>query len=158
MRFLVSPSSDALARTRPPVRAFLVFAALALAGLAVQRGLNGGFTAQGVLDYYLGGGVDPLPATALWEEVHTGAFLYGFTLLMLGSLLVVTPIAPRRRAWLFWPAFAATLADLVAPFAILRLGRAGGLRVATFTAALATLAALLVAVAISYGRPAGRAR
>ena len=73
MRFLVQP---ALApRARAPVRVFLVFAALALAGLAVQRALAGGLSPAGVEAHYLGlveG--EGLPAAALWEEVHANAF------------------------------------------------------------------------------------
>ncbi|GAO03460.1 hypothetical protein [Anaeromyxobacter sp. PSR-1] len=156
MRFLVQPTPDALARARPPVRAFLVFAALALAGVAVQRAAAGGFTAAGVLDQYLAGG-DPLPAAALWEEVHVGAFLYGFVLLMAGSLLAVCPVPARLRSALVGLAFAAALADLFAPFAVIRLGGAGGLRVATSIAALGSLGALLAVVAATYGRPGRRA-
>lgn len=160
MRFLVQPTPEALARARPPVRAFLAFAALGLVGLAVQRAAGGGFTPAGVLDWYSPGG-EPLPAAALWEEVHAGAFVYGVTLLMLGSLLVVCPVSPRARAWLFWPAFAATLLDLAAPFAVVRLGGAGAgaVRVASTVAALGLLAVLLAVVAVGYGRaPAERGR
>lgn len=157
MRFLVQPTAESLARARPPVRAFLVFAALALAGLAVQRAVNGGLTPSGVADFYLAGG-EPLPPAALWEEVHAGAFLYGFTLLMLGSLLAVCPVPARARACLFWPSFALTLADLFAPFVVVRLGGAGALRVATSAGALASLGALLAVVAVTYGRQQGRGR
>ena len=55
MRFLVQPTAEGLARARPPVRAFLAFAALALLGLAAQRVLNGGATAAGVEAFYLAG-------------------------------------------------------------------------------------------------------
>lgn len=158
MRFLVQPTPDALARARPPVHAFLAFAALALAGLAVQRAAAGGLSSAGVADFYLAGG-DPLPAAALWEEVHVGAFLYGFVLLMAGSLLAVCPVPPRLRSALVGAAFGATLADLLAPFAVIRLGAAaGGLRVITFVAAIAAMATLLAVVAATYGRAGRRAR
>ncbi len=157
MRFLVQPTPDALARARPPVRAFLAFAALALGGLALQRALAGGLTPAGVLEAYLPGG-EPLPAAALWEEVHTGAFLYGFLLLMLGSLLAVSPVAPRTRAALFGAAVAAALADLASPFAVVALRGAAALRVATTLAALGTLAARLVVVAAPYGAGGRRGR
>ncbi|BDG06421.1 hypothetical protein [Anaeromyxobacter oryzae] len=152
MRFLVQPTPEALARARPPVRAFLVFAALALAGLAVQRIANGGLTASGVEGFYLAGG-DPLPAAALWEEVHTGAFLYGFVLLVLGSLLAVSPVPAWVRGPGFTAVVAATLADLFAPFAVVRLHGAGGLRVATSVAALVGVAALVAVAWVAYGRP-----
>lgn len=156
MRFLVQPTPESLTRARPPVRAFLAFAALALAGLAVQRAGNGGATAAGVAAFYLPGG-EALPAAALWEEVHVGAFLYGTLLLMLGSLLAVCPVSPRLRAWLFAAAAAASLADLLAPFAVVWLQGDGGIRVATFAAALIADAALLVTVAASFGRGGRRA-
>lgn len=158
MRFLVQPA-PAAARTRAPVRIFLVFAALALAGFAVQRLLAGGLSAAEVEAYYLGAaGGEPLPAAALWEEVHAGAFLYGFVLFMLGALLAVCPLPRRTCTALLGTAFVATLADLLAPFAIAAAGGAGGLRVATFLSATATLAALLVAVAVGFARARGDAR
>lgn len=151
MRFLVQPTPDALARARPPVRAFLVFAALALVGLAAQRILNGGLTPGGVLDHYLAGG-EPLPAVALWEEVHAGAFLYGFVLLMLGSLLAICPVPSRARGALFAAAFAATLADLLAPFLVVRAEALAAVRVVTFALALASMAALLAVVTVGFAR------
>ena len=156
MRFLIQPTADGLARARPPVRAFLAFAALALLGLAAQRALNGGATAAGVEAFYLAGG-EPLPAAALWEEVHTGAFLSGSLLLMLGSLLAVCPVPPRARALLFAAAAIASLADLFAPFAVVALGGAGWLRVATSAAALLATGALLAVVAAAFGRSGRRA-
>lgn len=156
MRFLLQPTGDALARARPPVRAFLAFAALALAGLAVQRAGNGGASAAGVEAYYLAGG-EPLPAAALWEEVHTGALLHGSLLLMLGSLLAVCPVPPRARAGLLGAAVAASLADLFAPFAVVALGGAGALRVATTAAMLLATGALLAVVAVGFGRAGRRA-
>ena len=156
MRFLLQPTAEGLARARPPVRAFLAFAALALLGLAAQRTLNGGATAAGVEAFYLAGG-EPLPAAALWEEIHTGAFLYGSLLLMLGSLLAVCPVPPRARAVLFAAATLASLADLAAPFAVVALGGAGALRVATTAAALLSTGTLLAVVARGFGRTGRRA-
>ncbi|HET8732193.1 MAG TPA: hypothetical protein VFM45_00330 [Anaeromyxobacteraceae bacterium] len=157
MRFLVQPTAEGLARVRPPVRGFLVFAALALGGLAAQRILNGGATAAGVEAFYLPGG-DPLPAAALWEEVHQGAFLDGALLLVLGSLLAVCPVPARARAWLLGAAAAAALADLFSPFAVVALRGAGGLRVATSAAALIAAGALLGVVARAFARAAGGRR
>lgn len=156
MRSLVQSTPDGLARARPPVRAFLAFAVLALAGLAAQRILNGGATAAGVVAYYLPGG-DPLPAAALWEEVHQLAFLDGVLLLTLGSLLAVSPVAPRTRAGLLAAASAASIADLLSPFAVVALGGEGGLRVATSAAALLADGALLAVVALASGRAGRRA-
>lgn len=156
MRFLVQPATAP--RSRAPVRIFLAFAALALAGLAAQRVLAGGLSAAGVEAHYLGlADGEGLPAAALWEEVHAGAFTYGLVLFMLGSLLAVCPVAPRTRAALVGVAFAATLADLLAPFVIAAAGTGGALRVATFAAASASLAALLAVVTATFGREGGDA-
>ncbi|HET8540611.1 MAG TPA: hypothetical protein VFL83_12130 [Anaeromyxobacter sp.] len=154
MRFLVQPA--AAPRARAPVRIFLAFVALALAALAAQRFLAGGLSPAGVEALYLGAaGGEGLPAAAVWEEVHAGAFSYGFVLFVLGSLLAVCPVASSTRTALVAVAFAATAADLLAPFAIAAAGGGGALRVATFVAALASLAAMLVAVARAFGREGG---
>jgi hypothetical protein len=136
---------------RAPVRVFLAFAALAVAGWAVQRIRTGGLSAPEVEAHYLGVGGEPLGAAALWEEVHMGAFVLGFVLFMLGALLAVSPVPDRVRSWLVGGAAAAALADLFAPFAVVALGRGGGLRVATFALALATTAALFAVVALRFG-------
>lgn len=154
MRFLVQPSAGP--RARAPVRLFLAFAALALAGWAVLRIRSGGLSAAGVEAYYLGAGGEPLGPAALWEEVHTGAFLHGFVLFVLGALLAVSPVPDRLRTWLVGGAAAAALADLFAPFVVVSLHGAGGLRVATFLAALLWTAALLAVVALRFGAEAGR--
>ena len=65
---------------------------------------------------------------------------------MLGSLLAVCPVPPRARALLFAGAAIASLADLFAPFAVVALGGAGALRVATSAAALLATGALLAVV------------
>jgi hypothetical protein len=157
MRFLVQPS--AIPRARPPVRIFLTFAALALVAFAAQRVLGGGLSAAQVEAFYLGGGEgEALSAAALWEEVHTGAFVYGFVLFMLGSLAAASPLPSRLRGALLGAAFAATLADLFAPFAIASFGTGGALRVATFALAALAVGALLAAVALSLGRGGGDSR
>lgn len=144
MRSLVDPG--AAPRARPAVRAWLLFAALALGAFAVQRALQGGLTPAGVEAFYLGpDGSEPLAAIALWEELHVGAFVYGFALFMLGALAAAAP-APRSRG-LFLAAVTAAAADLAAPFVVSAAGGAGALRVATSALAFALVAALLVAVA-----------
>jgi hypothetical protein len=155
MRFLVAPSASN-PRGRAPVRLFLAFAALALAGWAVQRVRGGGLSPGEVEAYYLGVGGEPLGAAALWEEVHVGAFVHGFVLFMLGSLLAVSPVSPRVRRWVFGTAAAAALADLFAPFAVVALSGAGALRVVTFAVAAPASAALLAVVAARFGREGGR--
>lgn len=156
MRFLVHAA--AAPRSRAPVGIFLVFAALTLVGFGAQRVLAGGLSAAEVEAHYLGpAGGEPLPPAALWEEVHAGAFVYGFVLFMLGSLLAVGPLPPRARAALLAAPFAATLADLVAPF-VVAAGGPGALRVATSVAAAATLATLLAAVAVPHARGGGGPR
>jgi hypothetical protein len=151
VRFLVQPTPEALARARPPVRAFLAFAAIALLAFAAQRIAQGGLLPSGVEARYLADG-DPLPAAALWEEVHANAFLYGLLLFMAGSLLAVSPVSPRVRASLLAVAFAAALADLFAPFAVLAARGGGAVRVATFVVAVGALGAQLVLAAARFGR------
>lgn len=157
MRFLVYPS--VATRARPPVRAFLLFAALALAGFAAQRVFAGGLTPAGVEAFYLGpDGEEPLAAVALWEELHVGAFVYGFVLFMLGSLAATTPVRAGARRLLFTAALAATLADLAAPFVVSAAHGGGALRVLTFVLAVASLAALLGLTALGTARTGGPAR
>jgi hypothetical protein len=141
VRWLVQPAP----RLRPPVRTFLVFASLALAAFAAERVLHGALSAAGVEAFYLGPGrAEPLSAAALWEEVHVGAFVYGFVLFTVGALLAASPIPARVWRAVLALAVGATLADLFAPFAVVAAGGAGALRVATFVAAQAAIAALLV--------------
>lgn len=155
MRFLVAPSASN-PRSRAPVRLFLAFAALALAGWAVQRVRGGGLSPGEVEAYYLGVGGEPLGAAALWEEVHVGAFVHGFVLFMLGALLAVSPVPARLRTAVFGLAAAAALADLFAPFAVVALSGAGAIRVATFAVASLASAVLLAVVALRFGREAPR--
>ncbi|HET7755374.1 MAG TPA: hypothetical protein VFK85_15805 [Anaeromyxobacteraceae bacterium] len=157
MRFFVSPDpwTD---RARPPVRWFLVFAAVLVGALAAQRALAGGLTPAGVAAFYLGpDGSEPLAAVALWEEVHVNAFLYGFLLFVVGSLLAVSPVSPRVRAALLWGGSIAALADLFAPFAVVAAGGAGAIRVATFTGTILFLACGVGVAFARFGAP-GRAR
>jgi hypothetical protein len=154
MRFLVSGGQEAIARARAPVRVLLVFGALALAALAAQRVLQGGLSPAGVEAHYLAAG-QPMPAAALWEEVHAGAFLYGFLLFVLASLLVVSPVPTRVRSALLAVAFVATVADLLAPFAVIAMGGLGALRVATFVLAAGALAAHVAVAAVAFGRSGG---
>lgn len=158
MRFLVDPSEARLARARAPVRAFLAFAALALVAMVAQRAAAGGLVPSEVELHYLGTGEgDGLPRVALWEELHAGAFLYGFVLFMVGSLLSVSRLQPGTRRALFAAALVATLADLAAPFLVVGLGGGGALRVATTLAAAAALAAGLAAAFAAFGPGARRA-
>lgn len=150
MKAFVQPG--AAPRARLPVRTFLLFAALALLAFGVQRALGGGLSSAEIEAHYLGAGEgEALSAVALWEEVHAGAFVYGFVLFMLASLLALCPVQARTRRRLVALAFLATLADLFAPFAVVALG-GGAIRVATFVLASASLALLLAVVAIGFGR------
>jgi hypothetical protein len=158
MRFLASPGPDLLDRIRPPVRWFLVFAALLVAGLAAQRLLAGALTPSGAEAHYLGAdGREPLPAVALWEELHVNAFVYGFLLLMLGSLLAVAPVAARWRGALLWTSCAAALADLGTPFAVVAAHGLGLLRVAAFCVLAGALVVSIAVSWVSLGRPPRRA-
>lgn len=137
------------------MRAFLVFVAVLLIAAVMRRHHEGGFSPTAVHAHYLGEvGDEPLAPAALWEEAHTNAFLYGFLLLALGSLLVVCPVRPGlRRAFLGMGALAA-LFDTLAPFAIVSLRAGASLRVASFVIALAALAAMTVVAAARFGRAA----
>jgi hypothetical protein len=149
VRFLVDPGAGRLARARAPVRAFLAFAALAVAAHLLQRASGGGLAAAEVELHYLGAAAgEGLPRAALWEELHAGAFLYGFLLFMVGAILPTCRIQPGAGRALFAAAVAAALADLAAPFLVVALGGAGAVRVATTVLApLALLAAVAVALA-----------
>jgi hypothetical protein len=158
MRFLVQPAPSLLARARPPVRTFVFFAALSLAGYAAQRVLAGGLSPAEIEAYYLGvDAVDALPAAALFEELHVGAFVYGFVLFVLASVLAVCPVRSGVRSALVGLAFAATLADLAAPFLVRAAGGLGAVRVVTFILAIAALAAVCAAVAATFGGGGRRA-
>lgn len=152
MKFLVAPTAEAVARARPPVKSFLLFALAALAGLAGQRATLGQLNPQGVLDHYFPGG-EAQPTVALVEELHAGAFVYGALLLTLGALLVVTPLSARVRGALTWAPAAACAADLAAPF-LLAAGAPPLLRVASFALAAGLLAAAALTLLVRFGRPA----
>ncbi len=154
MRFLVSPTREALSRARPPVRLFLGFSALLLLAVGGQRAAGGELTPAGVFERYLGLGdpADVMPPAALVEELHGGAFVYGFLLLMLGSLLVVSAVGERARRLLTYGAALACALDLAAPFAVVWLRGAGGLRVATFVLAAGLLLASGFVVLRTFGR------
>jgi hypothetical protein len=154
MRFLVGGGQEAVERARPPVRWFLAFAVVLVVALAIQRGLAGGLSPAGVAAHYLGqDGAEPLGAVALWEEVHVNAFLYGFLLVMIGSLHAAAPMSARARAVLLGGGGAAALADLFAPFAIVSAHGLGALRVATFAATVALLLAGIAVAFLRFGRP-----
>ena len=154
MRFLIGAGQDAVERARPPVRWFLVFALLLVAALAIERGLAGGLSPDGVAAHYLGqDGAEPLGAVALWEEVHVNAFLYGFLLVMIGSIHVAAPMSARPRALLLAGGGAAAVADLFAPFAIVSAHGLGALRVVTFAATVALLLVGIVVAFLRFGRP-----
>lgn len=150
MRFLVNRAPDALARARPPVRAFLAFAVLLLVAGAAQRAARGALGPAGVEALYRPDG-QRFGSVAAWEALHAGAFLYGFLLLTLGSLLAASPASPRLRGGLLAVSTAGALLDLGAPLLpALDPGFPGWalLHLAGFAAAtLGLLAASLVAFA-----------
>lgn len=152
MKFLVSPSPQALGRARPPIRIFLGFAALVLAGAVAQRAALGQLSPSGVVDFYLPGG-EAMPLTALVEELHTAAFLAGFLFLMLGSLLLVTPLPPAVRTTLTLGPAIASAADLAAPFLVTLAGAPGVIRVVSFAAATLLYGGAVAVLAWRFGRP-----
>jgi len=160
MRFLVQPAPDALERARPPVRAFLAFAAVLLVAMVAHRAVQGGLSPADLERLLEPAPGERLGPVALWEEVHQGAFLYGFLLLTLGSLLAVCPVAPRLRGGLLGVGTAAALTDLLAPFlGVLRPGFPGwaGLRIGGFLVASAALLASTVLAWATFGRRPRRA-
>ncbi len=159
MRFLVQPGPGVIDRARPPVRAFLAFSALLLVGWAASRAAHGALTPDGlarILEPSPGERFGPL---ALWEEVHQGAFLYGFLLLTLGSLLVVCPVGPGLRNTLVGLATAGALVDLLAPFLPVAWPGFPGwaaLRIGAFGLALTALLAAVAVAWATFGREARR--
>ena len=154
MKFLVSPTAEAVGRARPPVRVFLLFAALLLVGLVLQRASADGLWPSAVRAHYLGSG-DPserLPATALWDELHVFSFLWGFLLLMLGSLLVASSVSARLRSALTLGATAAVLGDLGAPFLVMQVPALAGLRTLAFGSTVGLLGAAVGVLFWTFGR------
>lgn len=157
MRFLLDGPPTGRG-TKGLVLGFLGFCALFLAGFAGGRIAQGGLTAAGVAEHYLGPPEfpEPIAPLALWEEAHANAFFYGFLLLLLGSVAVAGRVAPGPRAALLGFAFAATLADLAAPFGIVWAGMPAAVRVGTLVASQLSLLALASLAALGYARRAVR--
>ncbi len=150
-----------MGRARAPVRAFLCFAALAVASLLVQRASGGALAPAEVELHYLGAGPgEGLPRVALWEELHAGAFLYGIVLFMVGSLLPSCRLRPAVRRALYAAAVVAALADLASPFLVVALGGGGAVRVATTVLSAMALLSAIGAVLATFGsgEPAGGER
>lgn len=154
MKFLISPTREALSRARPPVRLFLGFSAVLLLAVGAQRVVAGEYTPAGVFERYLGAGEpgDAMPLAALLEDLHAGAFLYGFLLLMLGALLVVSPVGERARRFLTYGATAACAFDLASPFLVVWLHGASALRLISSALALGLLLANVAVLARAFGR------
>jgi hypothetical protein len=161
MRFLVQPAPALLERARPPVRAFLAFAVLLLAAMVASRAAHGALTPEGLARILEPAPGERLGPVALWEEVHQGAFLWGFLLLTVGSLLVVCPVPARVRSLALGATTAAALVDLLAPFLPLALPGLGGwaaIRIAGFLAAVAGMLLMIGLAAATFGRDAGGPR
>ncbi len=150
MRFLVQSPNGTLDRARPPVRAFLAFAAILLVGWVASRAVHGALSPAGLALLLEAAPGERLGPVALWEEVHQGAFLYGFLLLAVGSLLVVCPVSPRTRNALVGTAAAAALVDLSAPFLPLLWPAFPGWAALRIGAFLVAVASLLAAVALAW--------
>jgi hypothetical protein len=160
MRFLVQPAPEALERARPPVRVFLGFAVVLLVGWVASRAAHGALSPDGLARILEPAPGEALGPVALWEEVHQGAFLYGFLLLTVGSLLVVCPVRRGLRNALLGLATAAALVDLLAPFLPLAWPGFPGwapLRIGAFLVAVAALRALTILAGVTFGREARRA-
>lgn len=138
MRFLEAPGSAG--RARAPVRLFLVFTGLLVAGLVLQRASGPGL--------WPATGSEPLPATALWEELHASAFLWGFLILMLGSLLVVSPVSGWVRGALTYGSSAAALVELGTAFVPVL----AGVRAVAFGCTVLLLGAAAAVAFVTFGR------
>ena len=155
MRFLVQPAPESLERARPPVRVFLAFSALLIVAAVASRAAHGALTPAGLEQI-----LEPVPGerlgpVALWEEVHQGAFIYGFLLLALGSLLAVCPVSRGVRGGLLWVATAAAFLDLGAPFLPVALPGFPGwaaLRIGAFLVATCALLAMAGLAWTTFGR------
>jgi hypothetical protein len=161
MRFLVQPAPSILERARPPVRAFLAFTVLLLVGMVASRAAHGALTPEGVARILEPAPGERLGPVALWEEVHQGAFLYGFLLLTVGSLLVVCPVPAWVRRAALGATTAAALVDLLAPFLpLLRPGLHGwaAMRIGGFLAAVAGLLLMTGLAWATFGREPGGSR
>jgi hypothetical protein len=155
VRFLVQPTPPVLDRARPPVRAFLAFAVLLLVGWVASRAAHGALTPDGLTRILEPGPGERLGPLVLWEEVHQGAFVYGFLLLTLGSLLVVCPVTARLRNGLLGVATAAALVDLLAPFLPVAWPGFPGwapLRIGAFGVAAVALLATVAITWATFGR------
>lgn len=152
MRFFASAST---ARPRAPVRLFLGSTGVLLLAQLAQRFVEGELTPGGVVSRYLGSG-DPsevMPLTALVESLHAGAFLYGFLLLMVGSLLVTTDVADRLRVGLTVAGAVWCALDLLAPFCVVYGGAgAAPVRVVGFLLAFGTFLGCLVVIGFAPAR------
>jgi hypothetical protein len=158
MRFLVQPVPEALERARPPVRAFLGFTALLLLAWVASRAAHGALTPSGLERILEPGPGETLGPVALWEEVHQGAFLYGFLLLAVGSLLAVCPVSRALRGTLLGVATAAALLDLGAPFLPLAFPGFPGWAVLRIGAFLVAVGALLAMTGLCWARFGREAR
>ena len=154
MKFLVSPTRENLTRSRPPVRIFLGFSLLLLLAMAAQRVVEGELTPSGVQERYLGSGdpSDAMPLSALVESLHVSAFVYGFLLLVLGSLLVVSPVNESLRRWLTFGGAAACAFDLATPWLVVALRGGAEMRVASFVLAAGFMVGSVFVLARTFGR------
>jgi hypothetical protein len=151
VKFLVTAQDT---RPRAPVRLFLASSAVLLLALAAQRLVEGELTPAGVLQHYLGSGdpTEALPLAALVESLHTGAFVYGFLLLVLGSLLVTSGVRERLRLALTLGGAASCALDLAAPFLVVWTRGAPLLRVASFALTFGFLFGAIAVIAFTFAR------
>ena len=157
MRFLLAPSPEAVERSKPPVRVFLAFTLVLVAAAVANRTLQSGLLPAQIESFYLGpGGSEPVGATALWEEVHAGAFLYGALWLMLGSLLAASPVQPRVRGALLAVGVGAALLDLFGPLLLVKAGAPAALRALGFLLASGALVFATAVAWVRYGRNGSR--
>ena len=109
----------------PEVRAiytgFLLFAAVGYLSLVAIALTRVGPHYQQIVEHYRGAGdgdLLPRPAGQMLEELHFHAFIEGIMLLVLTHLFVATSVNRSFKRTAVLLAFAATFADLAAPWLI----------------------------------------
>lgn len=75
---------------------------------------NLGMTPRSIAEYYRGNEakfLEPKSIVLILEEIHVRSFLFGFSLLVLASLLLQTDVSPRKKSFLIITSFASGLFD-----------------------------------------------
>jgi hypothetical protein len=131
---------------------------LALHGVAsvVHFAVKFRFSAVAVEQFFFGAPELPEPVSAafVFENLHTGLFVFGFLFLTLAALVMQTPYRLRVRLGLIASLFAFGLLDSLSGLVLLAVGRdAAALKVAAFCLYQASFFAVISGVAWSLIAP-----